>query len=671
MTAHVPSPLGKIAALIAGVTMLALATVAACTPVPAPTIAPTWTPVPTPSETPSPTATPTSTPSATRTPVPDPDVESGRIVRLTHTDYTKSDPDWSPDGSKIVFQCFDDGGSTIQSSLGPGTHGNHGEVRNWPIHFVWYPGEICVMNADGSSVKKLSDDQGDDSDPAWSPDGSTIAFSSYREGRRDILIMNADGSDVRRITDDQFPDYGPTWSPDGSRIAFSSNRDGSSDIYTIDADGSNLTKVTHSPIGPNEHERDCFFPAWSPDEQRIAFVANFNASSGIFVINPDGSDEVVLHGSGQKDRAPAWSPDSKTIVFASGQRSDSFDADELYIVNVDGSGLERLTYRTGDDGSPAWSPDGSKLAFVSERAGNPQVYVMVDFQTHYLRLTDNEDRDSAPAWSPDGARIAFSSDRDGDDEIYVVNADGSGLKQLTNNDFEGDSQRFTLAPDDYGPAWSPDGTRIAYQSSQREGYYDIFVMNEDGSGTIKLTSHEISAVTRLNRALSWSPDGTRIAFVANQGRQYQVYIMNSDGTQLTEVQSGDCQTHGQIGRFDDTGVDWSPDGTKLAFSCLDPFINIVSLSDGTKTALWACHDPVSATAWSPDGSRIAFTCHWSGMNDVYVINVSNGDVTRVTKFERNALQPSWSPDGTKIAISTDWDWHWDYEIYVLDLERAP
>lgn len=153
MTAHVPSPLGKIAALMAGVTMLALATVAACTPAPEPTIPPTWSPVPTPSEMPSPTATPTSTPSATRTPVPDPDIDSGRIVRLTHTDYTKSDPDWSPDGSKIVFQCFDDGESTIQSSLGPGTHGNHGEVRNWQIHFVWYPGEICVMNADGSSVK--------------------------------------------------------------------------------------------------------------------------------------------------------------------------------------------------------------------------------------------------------------------------------------------------------------------------------------------------------------------------------------------------------------------------------------------------------------------------------------------------------------------------------------
>ena len=450
------------------------------------------------------------------------------MLRLTRTYDSERNPAYSPSGDKIVFECYDDGWLWNQPRSMHHIPGNIGKVRNWPISSYDFISNICVMNADGSGRAQLTDAQGDDVDPAWSPDGNGIIFSSCREGGCDIYVMNADGSGLRRVTDSEYQEEHPTWSPDGSKIAFATWRDGSSDIYVINSDGSNLTRITASRGEIQSSYRE---PAWSPDGDLIAFAASWPATgrrysySGIFVVNPDGTEETQLYGRYGDAGSPAWSSDSTTIAFAADvQRYSSSDGEEIHVVNVDGSGLKRLTYRRGYDLSPTWGPDGSKLAFVSAIQGNPEIYALVDFQTHLERLTDNNFADTAPAWSPDGTRIAFASDRGGDDEIYVMSADGSGVVQLTDD---------VQCGSNYGPAWSPDGSRIAYQSDvsagQPGGHYNIFVINEDGSENIRLTSYDVIAIYRLNGALSWSPDGTRIAFVSDLGGQYQVYVINSDG----------------------------------------------------------------------------------------------------------------------------------------------
>ena len=155
------------------------------------------------------------------------DADGSGVTRLIDDDaYDDLSPDWSPDGQRIAFYRRD----ALES-------GGDGDA------------DIYVMNADGSEVTRLTDNNAADYFPAWSPDGRRIAFSSdrdgdYRDGNRDIYVMNADGSGVTRLTDDDARDDDPAWSPDGQRIAFRYDREGNADIYVMNADGSEVTRLT-------------------------------------------------------------------------------------------------------------------------------------------------------------------------------------------------------------------------------------------------------------------------------------------------------------------------------------------------------------------------------------------------------------------------------------------
>ena len=136
------------------------------------------------------------------------------------------------------------------------------------------------------------------------------------------------------------------------------------------------------------------------------------------------------------DKYPVSSPDGRKIAFTSAR--DGYNA--IYVMNADGSEQRRLTRNKWADGFPAWSPDGHRIAFTSTRDGNAEIYVMSADGSDQRRLTRNPADDgvgylgwSSSAWSPDGREIAFASQRDGNDEIYVMNADGSGVRRLTND----------------------------------------------------------------------------------------------------------------------------------------------------------------------------------------------------------------------------------------------
>ena len=266
--------------------------------------------------------------------------------------------------------------------------------------------------SDDSGVRQLTKtdpDQDANGQPAWSPDGNQIAFSSNRDGDYELYVMNVDGSGVHQLTDHSSWDRQPAWSPDGNQIAFSSNRDGDYELYVMNADGSGVHQLT-------DHRSSDQQPAWSPDGNQIAFSSNRDGDYELYVMNADGSGVHQLTDHRSSDQQPAWSPDGNQIAFSSNRDGDY----ELYVINADGSNVRRhdrqLTYFSSrTDRTPTWSPNGGQIAFSS---GSNGIYVMNVDGSNVRRLTEGVQ----PAWSPDGGQIAFSSDRDGNLEIYVTTA---------------------------------------------------------------------------------------------------------------------------------------------------------------------------------------------------------------------------------------------------------
>ncbi len=260
-----------------------------------------------------------------------------------------------------------------------------------------------------------------------------------------------------------------------------------SGIYTVNPDGSDLSHLTHDGYDDN--------PVWSPDGTRIAFERAHADSSrvDIYVMNADGSDKTNLTpgpmNTAQPSWSPSWSPDGKKIAFVSHTGGASpHGNNDIYVMNADGSNKTDITNTPKvNENDPAWSPDGSKIAYW--------VPLSQEFEQIYTVNPDGSDRTNLthgleglnPSWSPNGKEIVFQSNRheaiagDPDYDIYVMKADGSNVRALTHD------QNNLGYGNDISPAFSPNGKKIVYTNNPPNINHEyMYMMNADGSGKTRL-----------------------------------------------------------------------------------------------------------------------------------------------------------------------------------------
>jgi hypothetical protein len=218
--------------------------------------------------------------------------------------------------------------------------------------------EIFAGKTTGVTTQ-LTNNNAEDSEPSFSPDGTRIAFTTNRNGNWEIYVMNADGSGQMRLTNHPATDMNPEWSPDGMRIAFRSDRDGNGneEIYAMNADGSNVVRLTTNSSFDGK-------PSWSPDGARIAFVSNRSGRNEIHVMNADGSNVKRISSSTSNDDLPAWSPDGSKIAFTRDVACDDYYylCHNILVMNPDGSDVIRFETRSHDS-EPVWSPDSQWIVF--------------------------------------------------------------------------------------------------------------------------------------------------------------------------------------------------------------------------------------------------------------------------------------------------------------------
>lgn len=210
--------------------------------------------------------------------------------------------------------------------------------------------DFFVMNADGTGLVNLSksslQDTGRPELYPWSPDGTRLLFVRlFSANEASIFLAPADGSGVTRMTNCGKADGYPAWSPDGSQIAFSSNRDGNYEIYVMNADGSGQTRLTNAA-------GDDLLPRWSPDGTRIAFDSKRDGNDEVYVMNADGTGQTNLTNHASSDKGGVWLSDGSKIAFDS-RRSGR---DNLWIMNSDGTGMVNFTKGPGTDSIFARTP---------------------------------------------------------------------------------------------------------------------------------------------------------------------------------------------------------------------------------------------------------------------------------------------------------------------------
>jgi TolB protein len=242
-----------------------------------------------------------------------------------------------------------------------------------------------------------------------------------QEGRaKEVYIADYDGRQARRITRTGTINLSPVWSPDGSRLAFLSYRAGNPTVFLLSEDG----QVTQIRLGGGDLNAA---PDWSPDGRLLAFSSNRSGNSEIYLHDLETGEQSRLTQHPAIDTAPAWAPSGRELAFT----SDRSGSPQIYLMDRLGANVRRVSYEGTYCDSAAWSPRGGELAYVARIAGVFQL-VVYDLETGQTRvITTGYGHKENPRWSPDGRHLVFASNRvTGEYALHTIHADGTGLRRL-------------------------------------------------------------------------------------------------------------------------------------------------------------------------------------------------------------------------------------------------
>jgi Tol biopolymer transport system component len=534
---------------------------------------------------------------------------SGAVTKITNdgTSVIEGNLQWSPDGSKLLYQNSSNNG-------------------------------LFVINRDGTSFKQLFSGSVNIRDPIWSPDSSKIAYVNQTLDK-ELYIVNADASGTLKLTNTPSNlERAPFWSPDGTKIAFQ-NADSvgntTGDIYVVKTDGTSTpVKISDQTLGGGSTTR----VLWSTDGTKLFFTGT--SQSKIEYANADGTGNSTLLNSSftytssysSSYNSSFKSPTSDIVVYNQATSSYSSDFDNVTVFNLTTGTSKVVSIHDGpDDSNGLWSPSYNKIAFMSNRGGNYQAYVMNSDGSGVTQLSNISGGISSSAltaadfnfkWSPDGTKVFLSPGASAStNDIFVFNADGSGSLQVTN----------TASSAETNVTWSPDSSKIFYTDTSN----NLFVANASTGAKTQVTTGIVVNTPK------WSPDSQAILFYRSNTGSADLMTIKADGTSLTNLTNTPS--------IAESNFSWSPDGTKLLYySSNDVFAmnkdgtGLVNLSNTPGIA-------ESTVTWSPDGSKVLFTTS----ADIFVVNKDGTNLANITNTAGvQELDVSWSPNGNKIAFRT-------------------
>ncbi len=534
-------------------------------------------------------------------------------------------------------------------------------------------GMIYSMPVTGGAAKRLTDPLQEASHPDWSAKGNAVALQCYAGGTFHIWTMKPDGTGLKQITTGHGDDREPRISPDGQTIVFTSDRafEGSYDLWTVPVAGGEPKRITSAPD-------DEFGPSWSPDGGRIAFVSGTGiVASTIQSIDLATGKQVQLRSIDPKQgrfEAPSWSPDGKRLAFVEFTGAERLiDYAHLRVVNADGTGtpvsgkasdafpfpaiwlspteviytadghILRADLNTGVEApvsftaaipyqphgfarkqrdydstaarpvkgiyAPALSPDGKSLAFVALN----QLYTMTMGGVPKA-ITQDAFYKQGPAWSPDGTRLAYVTDRDGIENVYV---------HLLSAVSDASDKRVAPQPTaQIMPAWSHDGASLAFQDQT-----GATLMADVASGSVK----PLAPATFFPGRASFSPNG-RTAAIATIKPYTKRFREGTSSILTVDLSSGKTKFYApapfeSVTTRTEDGPTYTADGKEMLFVMDDLLYAMPVDADGhpSGAAVKLNDETTDAPSVSADGTRILYLNNGT----LHLMDRASGKITPV------------------------------------------